>query len=749
MIKDTKHRSRPHPKELANGGSQQKDVPRLILATIRRSWVWALPVGLVLAGITVAVVLRTFEPSYRATHWIEANDEYLVFKGVNPVYKDLARSEKQLILNPLVLDPILANPDLRWAPSLAAPGTAETNLRTRLSFSGAGSRLGVRYEDTDPKAAAAICNAVVDSYIAFRADYDSKRTTNIVNWLKPEITRWEQEVENQRNKVKQLKSQTVGYSQENQLSQLDGPDSLSRATQSYIEIGDLELEIAVGEAKLAMLAGKSSPASPIDSTIAPSKVLVQKRLPTDFEIEKQVRADPDVIEVQRDVQRYKGLITQIEDSDHPGVYHFNHKRYKQFLRAAQKNLQSVSSSVRKKITQQFNELSEANYRQRLATARAEEAHKRSSEYQQLAYEISVQKSKLDVLRPRYEEARQELAKFGGATAELEFAASELEVSTQVLSKLRSRSAAIRTERRPEGAIRSLAPATIPSSAIEKIPVKKMLFAGGIATLMPFLLGLLLELKSGRISDSGVCDDNGLQVLGEVARLPVGGQSGRGRRVFEESIDTLRAGLFLSLETSQTRSLAVISSMSGEGKSSVSSQLALSIAKATGKTVLLVDADLRCPDQHHIFGLDLSPGLTGVLTHETSFNDAVNRSLGDLIHILPAGKLTESPHRLLDAKRMSSFVQAALKKYAYVVIDTSPVLSAGEAIAVASVTDAALLCVMRDVSRLDSVKKAQRRLEAAGANLVGTVFSGVSARQYTYQYGDYHYNLAASRLENNA
>ena len=51
--------------------------------------------------------------------------------------------------------------------------------------------------------------------------------------------------------------------------------------------------------------------------------------------------------------------------------------------------------------------------------------------------------------------------------------------------------------------------------------------------------------------------------------------------------------------------------------------------------------------------------------------------------------------------------------------------------------------MRDVSRMDSVKKTQKRLQAAGANLVGTVFSGVSARQYAYRYGDYHYNLAGS------
>jgi capsular exopolysaccharide synthesis family protein len=196
---------------------------------------------------------------------------------------------------------------------------------------------------------------------------------------------------------------------------------------------------------------------------------------------------------------------------------------------------------------------------------------------------------------------------------------------------------------------------------------------------------------------------------------------------------------MAIETKNTRSIAVMSSMSGEGKSSVSSQLALSIAKATGETVLLVDADLRCPDQHHIFGLDLGPGLTSVLSGETKLQDAADKSHGDLIHILPAGQLTSSPHRLITSEKMDAFVRAALQEYSYVVFDTAPVLSAGESVAVASVVDASLLCVMRDVSRVDTVLRTSRRLEAAGATLAGTVFSGVSARQYAYRYGDYHYN----------
>ena len=84
------------------------------------------------------------------------------------------------------------------------------------------------------------------------------------------------------------------------------------------------------------------------------------------------------------------------------------------------------------------------------------------------------------------------------------------------------------------------------------------------------------------------------VVGEVARLPAGSQTGKARRVFNESIDSMRSNLFHSPSTREVRTLAVASSMTSEGKSSVASQLAISISKATGETVLLVDADLALP-----------------------------------------------------------------------------------------------------------------------------------------------------------
>ena len=97
-------------------------------------------------------------------------------------------------------------------------------------------------------------------------------------------------------------------------------------------------------------------------------------------------------------------------------------------------------------------------------------------------------------------------------------------------------------------------------------------------------------------------------------------------------------------------ISVCSAVSGEGKTSVSSQLAVSIARATGEPVLLIDGDMRAPDVHQIFEIPLSPGLTTVLDGRTSLEESINRSWSDHVHILPAGELDKSPHKLLGNSR---------------------------------------------------------------------------------------------------
>ncbi len=743
-------------------GAPQFD-PWILWVTFRRCWPWAIPTGAVLASVVAFVVLQSFEPRYRATHLLEANDQPILFKGVMPTVTDLARSQKAIIFNRIVLDEILDNPDLCAAPSLTDPETAETNLRDNLSISNAGSKdlLHVSYEDTDRVAAAEICNAVVAAYLHRRADLDSTRINALESWLGPEIIKWENQVEEKKETVRILSKEALGYVPGQRAQVLENNAQVELVSTLHGQITDVEMSLMLMEAdrKLRDHQASADSGSVIDEFVEP-EITVIRRDPSEVEILAAIDADPAVVEAMARLKVYKDELMSLEIN---GLKNIRKSYYAEVQIKRDKAIALIDSEkkkVRPQVEERLNHAADLQYQSELKLrdsqiAAAKAAHAREAERlrknrqiefdnrmteDQLAYTAQVEK--LAALKKRYETEMSKLRDHAEDSANLQFAREELAVANGILIKLRDRRAAIRTERQKQGMVRTLAPAKPPKTPIEDAPIKKLAVFSGGAFIVPFLLGLLWEFRIQRVTDSKSVEKGTLApIVGEVARLPAGEGTGKGRRLFEESVDTLRANLFLSVDTANTRSIAVASSMSGEGKSSVASQLALSIAKATGETVLLVDADLRCPDQHEIFGLEMGAGLCAVLSGEADMEDAIDKSLGDLIHVLPAGRLTSSPHRLMSPSAMREFFDNALQEYAFVVCDTAPVLSAGETLAVSSAVDSTLLCVMRDVSRMECISKTTRRLEAAGATIAGTVFSGVTARQYAYRYGDYHYAFA--------
>lgn len=183
-------------------------------------------------------------------------------------------------------------------------------------------------------------------------------------------------------------------------------------------------------------------------------------------------------------------------------------------------------------------------------------------------------------------------------------------------------------------------------------------------------------------------------------------------------------------------LSVCSAVSGEGKTSVSSQLAVSIARSTGQPILLIDGDMRAPDIHQIFDIPLSPGLADVLDGEVSLEKAINREWSEHVHLLPAGELMKSPHKLLGNSALRSLLDEARLWYRYIVIDTPPVLAASESLVIAKQSDRTIVCAMRDFSRESHVRMAHERLHATGAETLGTVLNGVPVRSYASRYGSY-------------
>ncbi len=165
---------------------------------------------------------------------------------------------------------------------------------------------------------------------------------------------------------------------------------------------------------------------------------------------------------------------------------------------------------------------------------------------------------------------------------------------------------------------------------------------------------------------------------------------------------------------------------------------MSLARASGRPTLLVDGDMRSPDIHRLLGLSLEPGLADVLAGDCSVEEAVQTEYSDHVHVLAAGRIMTSPHRLVGNGTLRPTFEEFRERYGYIVVDSPPLLAVSEALVLAQHADASLICAMRDTSRIDQVRRAYDRLLAASGGPVGVVLNGVPTDHYYRRYGGYGY-----------
>jgi len=341
---------------------------------------------------------------------------------------------------------------------------------------------------------------------------------------------------------------------------------------------------------------------------------------------------------------------------------------------------------------------------------------------------------------------------GSQTARLAYSRTrdKLAIAERVYEFLLQRVNEMKTESRAPSRVTVLMPAKVPPAPIERIPLRKMSMATAGGLLLPFLLAFLWEFRAQRVTaGKQISHIRMLPLLAEVPVLPsrvgpvtvVSSHRIENQRArFQDSVHYLCRSILLSEGAQDLQVLAVTSAISGEGKSTLASQLALSFALYCREPVLLIDADLRDPSIHKFFDVPASPGLADLLVSE---NGAAAKAASttiqshlDLIGVLPAGKVDRHPHGVLSAGKLEALLEELRKSFRYIIVDTPPVSSVGEALTVCKAADATLLSTRQDWSRQSQVQMAYQRVLAVGAKPIGVVLNGVSHSRYTRTYGSY-------------
>lgn len=208
----------------------------------------------------------------------------------------------------------------------------------------------------------------------------------------------------------------------------------------------------------------------------------------------------------------------------------------------------------------------------------------------------------------------------------------------------------------------------------------------------------------------------------------------------EAFRTLRTNIQFSNIDGQLKTILFTSAGPGEGKSSTVANMAVALAQ-TGKNVLVIDADLRNPSQHKVFGLHNREGVSTTLVSSFECLEHVQPSQQEGLDVLAAGPIPPNPAELLGSKRMKQLLQEAIEAYDLVLIDTPPTIAVTDSSVLAQIVDGVVLIISSGEVSRDYALRAKEQLEKVGAKIIGAVLNKVEMKSkehyYYYYYGEGH------------
>jgi capsular exopolysaccharide synthesis family protein len=206
----------------------------------------------------------------------------------------------------------------------------------------------------------------------------------------------------------------------------------------------------------------------------------------------------------------------------------------------------------------------------------------------------------------------------------------------------------------------------------------------------------------------------------------------------EAYRSIRTAIYFGLQGEPAKTILITSPSSGDGKTTVASNLAIAIAQA-GRRVLLIDADCWHPGQHEVFGLDHATGLTSILRKKAVLADVVRKTDIENLEILPCGEIPSNPAELLDSPALSKLLAEASAKYDQVLIDSPPVVPITDARILAANCGATILVLRAGKSTRQMADDAFEALAAVGAPILGLVVNDIARQMHGPAYQYYHYS----------
>ena len=213
----------------------------------------------------------------------------------------------------------------------------------------------------------------------------------------------------------------------------------------------------------------------------------------------------------------------------------------------------------------------------------------------------------------------------------------------------------------------------------------------------------------------------------------------------EQYRSIRTNISSLYPENPIKTFLITSSLRGEGKTVTAANLATAFSQQVGKKTIVVDADLRKPNLHHVFNLDREPGLSDILAGNIDADHFLQKPAVGNLYVIPSGKTPANPAELVGSARMKELIARLRQKFDMVIFDMAPILAVTDAGVLGQMIDGSIMVVRAGRTQAVDVERAYSMLLEANAKPIASLLTSVVTYipyylyRYRYIYSQQYYN----------
>ena len=687
--------------------------PRVLFCALRRRWPLALGGGLFLGLATACAAWFLIPAPYTAETELKISSvqEKIMFTTIEEraSFTTYKQSQMRMIKSPLVLGAALREPDIANLALVREHVHPITWLQEKLATtSPAMEFLQIALSGENPRELAQLVNAVTNAYLEEVVNDEQNKRREKQASLEKIHRELNERIRSKENQLKKLaESLSTGDSKTLSMKEQFAAEYHARLRN---ELAQITFDLT--RTRIA-LAGKK----------AGSQAIHEKEI-SDSVVDNHLSQDGEIQRLKARVAQLGELLTKYDGT---APTHANVAAYRKEMARLEDQLQEARDKQRPTVVQRV---------------RDEMAERIGASETELEEKVALLTSTADELQRQLDSQQSEQKKTGTMAFDLAALSKEISQFESLAKTISDEMKRLEIELTAPPRVTVLQSAQVPHLRNMKPKYAGTAFAGlGLFGLVVFGV-VWTDFKAHRVNSiDEVAEHLGMRVMGSIPLVPrlssraIGTGRHAARMEFwqtalSESIDSIRTILLRDSSIEAINVVMVSSAAQGEGKTTLSLHLGHSLARA-GRQTLLVDTDMRRPSMHAVFDQPLAPGFCELLRGEASLAEAIRPTSAPGLFILPAGQLDEACLRALAQNAAAGVFEQLRKQFAFVIVDSSPLLPVADGLLVAQHVDAVVFSVRRDVSRCAKVTAACQRLAMLDVPFLGIVAIGLDEGAFRY------------------